>query len=261
MRFHGVIKVNEANKFLLPVNAGFELGLRNPHFENGSDDPFGLAIGAWRLGSCERLADTMRPAELHKSMFLWIPFILRSIVSIPSFYAVWTLIQNLREKCCRGVLALIRQNRGIELAGKVINRHIERFRLLCKLLSLEHGKLRIVRMEHFSWILLVVSQRLSLQTFLEFGFNLRQAFQTVFKAAVTLIDALMDGKIALSSAINDIVNRMSAYPILAGEGGDSNVFVKVPISDFSPLDGRKPRRFMNSHIVHSIPVGKCEQRD
>ena len=63
----------------------------------------------------------------------------------------------------------------------------------------------------------------------------------------------MDTVVLYASAVEDIVDSIPASPVIASQRGYSNLFIKISIGNLLSLNGSEPCRFVNCHVVCTLP--------
>ena len=84
-----------------------------PHFHQGTDDPFGLAVGLWAVDLGELLADVVAFASLDKGMLVSAPVLL-AVVGVGVVDLVRALGNDVADQELGGaVLGLVGQDVGV----------------------------------------------------------------------------------------------------------------------------------------------------
>lgn len=116
MWFDGVVVVHEADKFFLAVFAVLEDRFGVPEIHEGLNDAFCLPIRLWVTNLSVSLRNVIFFADPHERMRVFCPAILRPIVRVRDLDGVRTLLNDLREECCRRILRLVRKNIRVEFS-------------------------------------------------------------------------------------------------------------------------------------------------
>ena len=121
MRFHGIVVVYKSDELSLAVEAILEGRLLMPHLHQSPDHSFGLPVSLWGFHLRISLLDLVFRAELHEGVILMIASVFQSVVRVGLFDGVGAFIQHLPKKLFTGILGLVRENRGKQFSGKVID--------------------------------------------------------------------------------------------------------------------------------------------
>jgi len=135
-----------------------------PLFHDGANDPFGLPVGTGSLDTGESLFYPIFGAFFHEGVPAGIALVLGSVVRVVHLYGVRALIDYLFKELSSRMLCLVRQYRGKQLTGEVVNRHEQIFPLVSRFLAFQDRQPFRVAVQHLARIVFIVALRLALQS-------------------------------------------------------------------------------------------------
>lgn len=106
-------------------------------------------------------------------------------------------------------------------------------------------------MNHLARILLVVAPRLGSELLFKSRLYLCQSLQAVLETAIPFVDTPVKGKVTVSGAMDDFVDRGSRYAVLTGQVAYPYPHM-ILFEDFLTLSRRQSRPFMNCHMLSTV---------